>query len=71
MYKWKIEIVLNCGKEIVGQVEDEWKTSMDAAQDMLTGNSNDFYAIGSLDHKKQIFFRIGDVSSMAISVLEE
>ena len=71
MYKWKIKIILNCGKEIVGQVECDHKTSMDVAEEILSGESQDFYAIGSLDHKKQIFIKIGDVSSMSVSILEE
>lgn len=71
MHKWKIEIILNCGKEIVGCDENNYKNSADFAQEIIGFNSDDFYAIASLDHKKQICFRVGDVSSMSISVLEE
>lgn len=71
IYKWKIEIILNCGKEIVGQVELEHDNSLDVAKEILLGKRNDFYAIGSLDRKKQIVVRVCDVSSMAISLLEE
>lgn len=71
MYKWKIEIILNCGKEIVGQVELEQANSFDVAKEILLRKSTDFYAIGSLDHKKHIIVRVCDISSMEISVLEE
>ena len=71
MYKWKIEIILNCGKEIVGKVELKQDNSLDVAKEILLGKCNDWYAIGSLDCKKHIVVRTGDISSMAISVLEE
>lgn len=70
-YKWKIEIVLNCGKEIVGRAELEHDNSLDVAKEILLGKRNDFYAIGSLDRKKHVVVRVCDVSSMAISLLEE
>lgn len=71
MYKWKIEIILNCGKEIVGQVELKHDNSLDVAKEILLGERSDFCAIGSLDHKKHIVVKVSDVSSMSISVLEE
>lgn len=71
MHKWKIEIILNCGKEIVGQAELEHNNSLDVAKEILLGNPSDYYAIGSLDHKKHIVVKVSDVSSMSISVLEE
>jgi hypothetical protein len=71
MYKWKIEIILNCGKEIVGCDENNYNNSADFAQEIIRFDPDDFYAIGSLDHRKQICFRVGDVSSMSISILEE
>lgn len=71
MYKWKIEIILNCGKEIVGRYDCDHKGSFDAAQELLTGNVYDYFAIASLDKSKQIAVKLGDVSYMAISVLEE
>lgn len=71
MYKWKIEIILNCGKEIVGQFECEHNDSWHAAEKLFGGDINKFTAIYNLDKTAQIFFKLCDVSSMSISVLEE
>ena len=70
-YKWKIEIILNCGKEIVGQFECKHKDSWKVAEELLSGEINKFIAIFDLPKKSHILFKLGDVSSIAISVLEE
>ena len=71
MYKWKIEITLSCGKEIVGWIEGVYKTSMNVATGLFTGKSGDFCALNSMCNKKHLFVKLGDISHFAISALEE
>ena len=64
MYKWKIEIILKSGKEVVGYYEGTETSSCDVAKLYLNDN------IGGMtdkDKTKQIVVITGEIAVMTIS----
>ena len=68
MYEWKIDIILNSGKELSVYYKGEEKYSYDVANKFFTGNINTLNGFGNKDRTKNIFVRIGEVAAVSISV---
>lgn len=67
MYKWKLEFVLKCGKELTVYYEGTENSSGAVATKMLTGNENTINGFGNEDGTKNIFVKIGEIASASIS----
>lgn len=67
MYKWKLEFVLKCGKELTVYYEGAESSSGAVATKMLTGNENTINGFGNEDGTKNIFVKIGEIASASIS----
>ena len=64
MYKWKIEIILKCGKEVIGYYEGSEINSIDVAKLYLTDN---FGGITDKNKTKQIIIITSEIAAMTIS----
>ena len=67
MYKWKIEFILNSGKELTVYYAGSENNSTDVAKKMLTGNENTINGFSNEDGTKNIFVNIGEVAAASIS----
>ena len=67
MYRWKLEFVLKCGKELTVYYEGIENSSGAVATKMLTGNENTINGFGNEDGTKNIFVKIGEIASASIS----
>lgn len=67
MYKWKLEFVLKCGKELTVYYEGTENSSDAVAIKMLTGNENTINGFGNEDGTKNIFVNISEIASASIS----
>ena len=67
MYRWKIEIILNSGKELTVYYEGIESNSDTAANTTLTGSPNNLSGFSNEDGTKNIFVRLGEVAAFAIS----
>lgn len=68
MYKWKIDIVLKCGKEITGTHTGEEENSLDVAKVLFEGRPDDVIDLGDGQRTTQYFIKKGEIACMAISV---
>lgn len=68
MYKWKIEIILNSGKEITVYYENKKNGLLDVGKEILEGNVKDIVAFSDKDRMKQIFIKKEEIAYMAVSV---
>lgn len=68
-YRWKIEIVLNCGKQCTGIYEGEENNSVDVGKKILCGDTNSFNAIQAEENGKHLFIKVGDISAAYISTM--
>lgn len=69
MYKWKIEFILNSGKELIGYYEGTENNTMDVAKKMLAGDKNTLNGFNNKDKTKHIFVRVGEIASASISAV--
>lgn len=67
MYRWKIEIILNSGKELTVYYEGIENNSDAVATTTLTGPQNNLSGFSNEDGTKNVFVRLGEVASFAIS----
>lgn len=67
MYSWKIELILNSGKELTVYYRGYENNSEAVANKMLTGNLNTINGFSNDDETKSIFVRIGEIASASIS----
>ena len=70
MYKWKIDIILNCGKAISGLLICDENNSDKVAEKILVGNLYEYIGIADKTEKANLFIKRGDISAMQISVFE-
>lgn len=68
MYKWKIDITLNCGKEITGTYNGEEENSLDVAKVLFEGRPDDVIDLGDGQRTTQYFIKRSEIACMAISV---
>lgn len=64
MYKWKLEIILNSGKEITAYYKGDENASDDVARKVLTYGYGGF---GNVDGTANVLINIKDISAMTIS----
>lgn len=69
MYKWKIEFILNSGKELTVYYEGTENNTMDVAKKMLAGDKNTLNAFNNKDKTKHIFVRVGEIASASVSAV--
>ena len=67
MYSWKIELILNSGKELTVYYRGYENNSEAVANKMLSGNLNTMNGFNNDDGTKHIFVRIGEIASASIS----
>jgi hypothetical protein len=67
MYRWKIEIVLNSGKELTVYYEGIEDNSDAVANTTLTGPPNNLSGFSNEDGTKNVFVKLGEVAYFAIS----
>ena len=67
MCNWKIEIILNSGKEITAYYRGEEYTSDAVTRKVFVGNSNNLTGLNNEDGTKNIFVRLGNIEYVAIS----
>lgn len=70
MYKWKIDIILNCGKAISGLMICDDDNSDEVAKKILVGNLYEYIGIGDENNEANLFIKRGDISAAQISVFE-
>lgn len=68
MYKWKLEIILNSGKELTVYYSGNEDNSAKVAEKILTGNKDDLNGFNNEDGTKHIFVKLGDISAVSISI---
>lgn len=68
MYKWKIELILKSGKEVTVYYEGIEHSSGDVANKVLTGHENTVNGFSNENNTKNIFIKIGEIASAAISI---
>lgn len=69
MYEWKIDIILNSGKELSVYYKGEEKYSSDVANKFFTGNINTLInGFRNKERTKDIYIKIGEVAAFSISV---
>lgn len=69
MYKWKIDVSLKNGENIVGLYESKYNNSMDVGKELLEKIApNCIFTLASLDGKCQIFIITSEVAAMLISI---
>lgn len=66
MYLWKVVLLMNCGKEIVGCFESKHDSSADTARELMQGSPNTFNAITNKEKTTQTLFKTGDVSALTL-----
>lgn len=71
MYTWRVEVLLNNGKAILGFINCDMEYSEDAAALLLdSGTKNEFIAISTklLNGKEShTFIKYGDISAITLS----
>ena len=67
MYSWKIELILNSGKELTVYYRGYENNFEAVANKMLTGNPNTMNGFNNDDGTKNIFVKIGEIASASIS----
>lgn len=67
MYNWKMEIILNSGKELTVYYRGYENNSDEVARKMLTGNPNAMNGFNNDDGTKNVFVKIGEIASVSIS----
>ena len=67
MYEWKIDIILNSGKELTVYYEGDEDNSGDVAKKLFTGDMNTLNGFSNKDRTKNIFVKIGEVAAVSIS----
>ena len=67
MYNWKMEIILNSGKELTVYYRGCENNSDEVARKMLTGNPNNMNGFNNDDGTKNVFVKIGEIASVSIS----
>ena len=68
VYFWKIDIILNCGREITAIYEGEESNSLTVGKTLLEGDSNGIITLGDSSHTSQYFIKRSEIAYMAISV---
>lgn len=68
MYKWKIEIVLKSGKEITVYYHGDENNSNDVFGKVLAWPENSLNGFSNEDRTKNVFVKLGEIASAAISV---
>ena len=66
-YKWKFEIILKSGKEIVGFDENKFENSYELVKEYLSGGDNSFISLGDCSRTKNLFVRLDEIAVMTIS----
>lgn len=67
MYNWKMEMILNSGKELTVYYRGYEDNSGEVAHKTLTGNTNTINGFNNDDGTKNVFVRIGEIASVSIS----
>lgn len=68
MYSWKLEIILNSGKEITAYGTNEFRYADQAAAAFMSGNQNDIVSLSNKERTANIFVRKSEIAAMTISV---
>lgn len=68
MYKWKIEIILKSGKELIVYYKGVENNSTAVATNVLTGNENTMNGFSNEDTTKNIFVNISEIAAASISI---
>lgn len=68
MNRWKIEIILNSGKELTVYYKGNETKSGYVANKMLTGSEGTINGFGNEDGTKNIFVKISEIASASISI---
>lgn len=68
MYRWKIEIILNSGKELTVCYEDVEDNSDAVANKTLTGPPNNLYGFSNEDGTKNVLVKLNEIAAASISV---
>jgi hypothetical protein len=71
MYKWKLEIILNSGKEITAYYNGNEMTSTDVMNEVLVKHSCTFYGVSNKNRTAEIYIKIADVLVISISAAED
>lgn len=65
---WKIEIILKSGKEVTVYYHGNEDNSNDVANKVLVGSEHEMHGFGNENNTKNIFIKIGEIASAAISI---
>lgn len=66
MYLWKVTLLMNCGKFLIGYFECEHNDSASTAKLLMQGAPNTFNAITNREKTEQTIFKTGDVSALTL-----
>lgn len=67
LYKWKIEIILKSGKELVGYYKGEESDSKAVSDKFFVGNKNELIGFYNEDETKNIVILRDEIAAMTIS----
>lgn len=67
--KWKIEIVLNSGKELTGYYYGTEENSDTVAHKLLSGDKNSFFGIRGKEAASNLLVKIGEFAAIVVAVI--
>jgi hypothetical protein len=66
MNKWKIEIILNSGKELTVCYKGYETNSTDVCKKVVCGGENTFNGFSNEDGTGNVLIKVGEISAMTI-----
>jgi hypothetical protein len=67
MYAWKIEIILNSGKELTAYDKNDFNNSTDVANKVMAGVNNEIVGLGNKEGTANILVKKSEIAAITIS----
>ena len=69
MYRWRLIITLNSGKEIVTYYKGPETNSDAVSRKLFNGGLNTFIGLSDSNGRENIFIRLGEIAAVVISIM--